>query len=352
MMMDYKNNVIQNDLKLITGQDYISWDKLKNKTVLITGASGMLATYMVYTLSYLNDKFNYNIKIIGTVRNIEKANSKFFSLLEKEYFVLIQHDVVLPLTYKENIDYIVHAASNASPKFILSDPVGIINANVIGTSNLLNFAKEHQIKNFLFLSTREVYGKAISENIDENSYGGFDILSSRACYPESKRMAETILKSFNDQFGVPFTIARIAHSYGPGMQLKDDGRIMSDLLNNVVNSENIVLKSDGTAERAFCYIADAVSALFLIMLDGENTNAYNVANEDEPIEIRGLAKKLTEIFPDKNISVIFDIPKEMGAGYSKMGRTKLNTEKLELLGWKKNVSLEQGLVKTLKVIEE
>ncbi|OFI48760.1 nucleotide sugar dehydratase [Floricoccus tropicus] len=351
-MIDYKDEVIQNDLKLITSQNYISWDKLKGKTVLVTGASGMLATYMIYTLAYLNDNFAYNIKIIGTVRNIEKASLKFSSLISNEYFDLIRHDVTKEFTYDGKIDYIVHAASNASPKFIINDPVGIINANTIGTLNLLNFAKDHPIENLLFLSTREVYGKAISDYIDENSYGGFDILESRACYPESKRMAETLLKSFNDQFGVPFTITRIAHSYGPGMQLKDDGRIMSDLLLNVVNSEDIILKSDGTAERAFCYIADAVSALFLVLLDGENANAYNVANEDEPIQIRELAKKLTEIFAERNISVVFDIPKQMGLGYSKMGRTRLNTEKIELLGWRKKVSLEQGLVNTIKAIEE
>lgn len=352
-MIDYNNKIIQNDLSLIADQDYISWNKLKNSTVLITGVSGMLATYLTYTLAYLNDNFQYNIDIIGTARNIEKAESRFQSLLKRKYLTIIKHDVTIPFNYDDkNIDYIIHAASNASPKSIMNDPVGIINANTIGTVNLLNFAKEHPIKNLLFLSTREVYGKAINDDIDENSYGGFDILESRACYPESKRMAETLLKSFNDQYGVPFTVARIAHSYGPGMQLNGDGRIMSDLLANVVDSENIILKSDGTAERAFCYIADAVSALFLVMLDGKNSNAYNVANEDEPIQIRNLAKKLVELFPEKNISVRFDIPEKMEAGYSKMGRTKLNTKKIELMGWKRNISLEKGLIRTIKAVEE
>lgn len=351
-MITYKNDIVQEDLALLLENQTINWHKLEGKTVLITGANSMLATYMIYAIQALNDKKNSQTKVIATVRNVAKAKERFADLLGDPLFELLAHDVTEPFAYEGEIDYIVHAASNASPKFILTDPVGIIEANTIGTMNLLKVARAKKTQNFLFLSTREIYGKAIADKIDEEAYGAFDILESRACYPESKRMAETLLRSYYDQYQVPFTIARIAHSYGPGMETANDGRIMSDLLNNVISNQNIILKSAGTAERAFCYLLDAVSALFLILLNGENGQAYNVANEDAPIMIRDLAELLVSLFPEKELQVIYDIPKEMSAGYSKMGDSRLDTTKIEALGWTKMVPLEKGLVKTVRSFEQ
>ncbi|WP_316606567.1 NAD-dependent epimerase/dehydratase family protein [Streptococcus pluranimalium] len=350
-MISYNNKVVQDDLKNILSATYIDWQKLEGKTVLITGVNGMLATYMAYVLAYLNEHKNARITILAGARNIAKAETRFLELKSHEFFNLIYHDVNNPFDYDGTVDYIIHAASNASPRFILEDPVGIIKANTIGTMNLLEFAKDKDITNFLFLSTREIYGKSIKDNIDEQAYGAFDILESRACYPESKRMAETMMQSYYDQFGIPFTIARLAHSYGPGMEIANDGRIMSDLLNNVIRKEDIVLKSDGSAERAFCYLADAVTGLFTVLLNGDNGQAYNIANEESPIMIRELAELLVSSFPERHLNLVFDIPKEMGKGYSKMGRTQLDTSKLEELGWKKDISLEVGIKKTIESFE-
>ena len=351
-MMNYKQTVVQADLKRMSQDPAINWEKLRGKRVLITGANSMLATYMVYLLAYLNETRDLAIEIVAAARNIEKAAERFRGLGPDQQVTLIQHDVNQPLSFDLPVHYLVHAASNASPWFILNDPVGIIKANTLGTMNLLEFSRKQPLENFLFMSTREIYGKAISEDIDEESYGAFDILESRACYPESKRAAETLLRSYYDQYHVPFTIARLAHSYGPGMEVNNDGRIMSDLLYNVLHSEDIVLKSDGTAERAFCYLSDAVSGLFLILLEAEIGQAYNVANEDEPIMIRDLAQGLCDWFPERHMQVVFDIPKVMSAGYSKMGRTQLNTEKIEKIGWKKLVSLEEGVKRTIQSFEE
>ncbi|MGT2832081.1 NAD-dependent epimerase/dehydratase family protein [Streptococcus halotolerans] len=350
-MINYSNKIVQSDMQQITAATYIEWQKLYGKTVLITGVNGMLATYMVYVLAYLNEYYDADITILATARNLKKAKERFLGLEGHYHFELIEYDVNNPFAYDGPVDYIVHAASNASPRFILNDPVGIIKANTIGTMNLLEFAKDKNVTNFLFLSTREIYGKSIEDNIDEQAYGAFDILESRACYPESKRMAETMMQSYYDQFGIPFTIARLAHSYGPGMELVNDGRIMSDLLNNVVRREDIVLKSDGSAERAFCYLSDAITGLFTVLLNGDNGQAYNIANEESPIMIRDLAQLLLSYFPERHLNLVFDIPKEIGKGYSKMGRTKLDTSKLELLGWKKDVSLEVGIKKTIESFE-
>ncbi len=149
-MLTYQNKVVQADIQLIISQKKINFEKLRNKTVLITGVSGMLATYLAYTLYYLSDKEAFNIQIIGTARNMAKARQKFEGLSE-DYFTLIQHDVTIPFQTNHQIDFIIHAASNASPKFITTDPVGIIKANTIGTLNLLEFAQTQKNRKSPFL---------------------------------------------------------------------------------------------------------------------------------------------------------------------------------------------------------
>lgn len=347
-MFGYNNEIVQRDLdELLEGN--IPFEQLREKTVLITGASGMLASYMAYTLMHLNIKKAYGIKVIALVRNKEKAEARFSEFLNHECFSLLVQDVCEEITLDENVDYIIHAAGNASPKFILNDPVGIIKANTIGTMNVLEFAKKCNVKNVLYTSTREVYGKVDNvEEIYEENMGVMDPTELRACYPESKRMAETILESYRVQYGVPYVTTRIAHSYGPGMAIDEDGRVMSDFISDIVNNRNIVLKSVGTAKRAFCYITDAVSAMFLVMLKGQIGEAYNIANETEEKEIREVADMLVKAFPERGLEVVFDIPKEQSAGYSKMGRVKLNTGKVEKLGWKCNVALKEGIKRTVK----
>lgn len=347
-MISYMNKVVRDDMNEITSRD-IPWEKLKDKTVLITGANGMLATYFIYVLMYLNDTKKFNINIIALVRSEEKARKIFKDFLDNELFRLLVQDVCNPIRFNGEVNYIVHSAGNASPKFILSDPVGIIKANTIGTLNILDLAREKNIENILYTSTREIYGKVDEDitEIYESDYGKINCKELRSCYPESKRVSETMLESYYHQFKVPFTIARIAHSYGPGIKIDDDGRVMADFISDIVNNRDIVLNSDGSAVRAFCYINDAVAGMFTVLLKGKIGEAYNIANENEQIMIRDAAIELTNLFPEKALSVVYNIPKEQSLGYSKMGRVKLNTNKLKELGWSCNINLKEGLYKTV-----
>lgn len=346
----YNNEIINEDLEFITKG--IDLEKLKNKTFLVTGATGMLASYYVATLLYLNDKFNYGIKVYALVRD----SNKFFSKLgieEREDLIVIEQDVCKPIDIKEHIDYIAHMASSSNPKTIVENPVGIIEANVLGTLNVLELAKKSKSE-IIFTSTREIYGDMKdTEIVRENNMGVLDNMIVRSCYPESKRMAENLIVSFAYQFDIDYNIARIAHSYGPGMIINNDGRIMSDLLSNVLNKENIVLKSDGTAKRAFCYVADAVKGLFYITATDNKNQFYNLANETEEIEIRQLADNLTKWYSDYNISLQFDIEnaKANNSKYVNFARTKLSTEKLENLGWKPEINLTSGIQRTIDFFE-
>lgn len=343
----YNNEIIQNDIKEIVSQD-IDFEKWKNKKILITGATGMLATYFMYVLMYLNDKFDYKIKIFALVRNIDNLKVKT-NYTERNDIIPIVQDVCSNININEKIDYIIHMAGAADPKSFTQNPIGVINANVIGSINVLELARKNNAK-VLFTSTREIYGKVEKENIDENDMGELNCTEVRSCYPESKRMAENIFCCYSYQYGVIYKIARIAHSYGPGMAIKDDGRIMADLISNVVNSNDIILKSNGEAKRAFCYILDAISALFRIIFFNDENEIYNVANETEEISIRDLAYKLEEKYKNKHIKVVFKIQENKNQ-YLKFERRRLNTAKLESIGWKPIISLEEGIDRTVKYFE-
>lgn len=349
-MITYDNKIVQEDLLDIISRENINFEKMINSTILVTGANGMLATYIVYTIMFLNEKFNYNTKVIALVRNKNKSEFIFNKFINSNLFQLLNQDVCESINIEEKVDYIIHAAGAASPKFILSDPVGIIEANTKGTFNVFELGRKKNIKNILFTSTREIYGKMESSilEIKENNMGVIDCLDARSCYPESKRIAENICKSYNIQYNVPYTIARIAHSYGPGMEINQDGRVMSDFISDIVNDRNIIINSDGTAERAFCYITDAIAGMFYILLNGKIGEAYNIANETESVQIKDLAKKLIDLFYEKSLKIEFRIPtQQQRNGYSKYERVKLNTKKLEDLGWNPQVELIEGLKRTV-----
>ena len=346
-MFLYAKDVVRKDMQELTSLPYIPFEKLKGKAVLVTGATGMLAYYFTMALMHLNLTRDFGIKVIALVRNKEKAEAKFEGFLQNEYFEILAQDVCDEINYEGDVDYIFHAAGACSPYFIKNNPTGIIAANTQGTVNVLELAKKKNVTNIIYPSTREIYGKVEGvEFIKETDMGVFDPMEARSCYPESKRIAETILRSYQVQFSVPFTVLRIAHSYGPGMIIDSDGRVMSDFISDAVNSRNIILKSDGMALRAFCYVTDAVGAIFLALLCGKNGEAYNLANETEPTPIRDVAQMLCDLFPERNMKVIFEIAENSGA-YCNYARVGLDTAKLEALGWKPQVKLIDGLKRTV-----
>lgn len=345
-MLTFFNTIVQEDMKDIYDEE-ILFDKLKNKVVLITGATGMLATYIIYFLHYLNINKESNIKIYALARNKKKAEEIFNDLVGDKNFIIINQDVTKEILIDEKIDYIFHLASSANPKSILENPVGIIQANTLGTINICEFAVKNNALVF-FSSTREIYGKIEGkEFVKETDMGVCDCIENRACYPESKRISETICKSYNLQYEMKYQICRIAHVYGPGMNINNDGRIMSDIISDIVNNRNIILKSDGSAKRAFCYLSDAVRAIFLILLNGRVNDVFNLSNEKDEISIKDLAKLGGQLFSEKNIKVDYQISNNNNNLYTNYKRSKLDNSKLYDLGWKIKIDLKEGIRKTV-----
>lgn len=344
--MNMNSEVVIEDLQRMS-EAKLPWRELDGKTVLVTGATGMLASYVSWLLLYLHEQAGVNVKVVALCRNRQKAEYYFGSYMGKPYFHLLIQDVCEPLTYDGKVDYVFHLAGNASPHFINSDPVGIMKCNLLGTMNMLEYARDCQTKKVIFTSTREVYGKnEEAELLDEQAFGTLDPLDDRSCYPESKRATETLLRSYYLQYGVNFNSVRVAHSYGPTMKLENDGRVMADLVGDVVAGRDIVLKSSGEAVRAFLYVTDAVVGMFTVLFHGETAKAYNLANETEPISIKDLAQLLTSYRKDKSIQVVTTEGSQKG--YCAYRRTALDTSAIEQLGWKPVIPLKEGINRVLQ----
>ena len=342
--------ILFEDLERIISDKNIDWNLFDGKTVLITGANGFLPAYLVETLLYLNDKHNMDIKVLALVRNMEKAKYRFSHHQGRKDLIFIVQDVAEPVFIDESIDYIIHSASQASPKYYGSDPVGTLKANVLGTYNMLELARKKKVKSFLFFSSNEIYGKVPVEcnPQDEMTDGYLDTCAVRSCYAESKRMGETMCVSWHHQYGVPAKIVRIFHSFGPGITL-NDGRVFGDFVRNVLEGTDITLNSDGSALRAFCYVSDATRAFFTILLKGENANAYNMGNPSNEISIFALAELLTRQYPEKNMHIQINVPRNQ-EGYIKspLSRGLPDITKLSGLGWNPEISIIEAFDRTIK----
>ncbi len=340
------SSIIQEDIESIINEG-LPWEKFKGKTILISGANGFLPAYLSYVFIYLNKLKNYDIKLILLCRNKAKAEIKFAQFLNDKNIQLLIHDVNKPVSIEQDVDIVIHAASQASPKFYGVDPVGTINANILGTSNLLQLAYQKKCESFLYFSSSEVYGVSNTEGkpIAESDYGYMDPTNVRACYGEGKRAGETICVSWMHQYGVPVKIVRPFHTYGPGMDLTD-GRVYADFISDVVNNKDIEMKSDGLAIRAFCYLKDATLGFIYILLKGETGQVYNLGNINGCTSIIGLAEKLIELFPEKKLKLI---KKEADQNYIKslVNMNLPNSEKLGHLGWNPTTTIEDGFRRTV-----
>lgn len=349
------NNIIREDLENIYAND-IKWDEFNGKTILVTGAYGMLASYIMYMLFYLHEEKEIFVSIIAVVRSKQRFRNKFGYLSNADYLTIIESDLKEPLKIEKSVDYIIHAASLASPQYYETCPIDVIMPNVIGNYYLLNLAVEKQVEGYLLFSTGDIYGSVKdTEIITENDYGAMDTLNAHNCYGESKRMAETMCMAFFRQKSVPVKIARIWHTYAPTMNVENDPRVFASFVNNILKNEDIVMKSEGTGKRSFCYISDAVAGYFTILLKGTIGEVYNVCNEWQYVSIAELASRLACLYPERNIKVVKkkrDIKEAYSENILLMEQDiRPSSDKLKKLGWKPVIDINTGFDRVIKYIE-
>jgi len=343
--MTPRNPVIEEDLDAILLHP-LPWQELYGKTVLVTGASGFLGAYLVDTLARLNERDSgAAITILALARNAERLHDRLPHLEDRADVRPLIQDVAEPPTTLTAPDFIIHAASEASPQHYLAKPVDTIRANALGTLHLLDLARAHGSR-LLFLSSGAVYGghDGTCEVISETEFGPLDPLDPRACYGESKRIAETLCSAYASQHGVHSVIARISHTYGPGLEL-DDGRVFIDLVAQILRGQDIVLHGDGLERRPFCYVTDMIAGLFTVLLRGQAGQAYNLGTTTE-LSIRDLAKLLLELNGDDRLSLrlgpgaqLPDAPRSSG---------HFDISKAAALGWQPHLPAEQGFARMLR----
>jgi UDP-glucuronate decarboxylase len=330
-----------------------SWDALSGCKVVVTGAGGFLGGYLTRTLLALNSAgvLAQPVKVLAMVRDVDRARQRFPDLLADPNFRLLAWDLnAIGIPDIGPSHYVLHAASQASPRFYGTDPVGTLLPNTLGTAALLEALRRGgDPRGFLFVSSSEVYGAVPSAtSLRETEYGVVDPATVRACYAESKRMGESMCVAWHKQYGVPTFIVRPFHTYGPGLQ-PQDGRVFADFAFNVVRGENIVMNSDGSARRAFCYVTDAIAGFFSVLLGGEPAVPYNVANPAGELSVMELAELLVGLFPEKELGVERRFQTD-GAAYIPSAYNRLipNVERLEGLGWKAQVGPADGFKRMIE----
>lgn len=341
-------NVIFDDFDRIIEEYRDVIDKLRNKSVLITGSTGMIASYLARFLIYISE--DYNIKVILQCRNIEKGKRYFLDSNISSNVHIVDYDfenVELPIN---KINYIIHAASPASTKIFKEKPIDVISPNVIGTWNLLNYCLRQKVDRFIYLSSNSIYGEGgIDKNIlTENDYGVVNPLGERACYIESKRMAEQMCIAFARQYSVDANIVRICHTYGPTFDIENDTRIIPRIIYKMKQKEKIEYYKDPTSVVQYTYVADMISAILIVLLNGESGQVYN-AGGDEIVKMDTVIKWMANANKNTQYSII---EKEIDEGYNfSKGKginfVKLSNDKIKSIGWKIIYSNEEGFKRTV-----
>lgn len=345
----FHNSLYEEDIGYTAGLD-LQWDKLKDSSVLITGAGGLVGSFLTDVLMWRNQNAGMNCKIYAMGRNKSYAQERFAQYWVSPLFTFLAHDITDKLEMKECFDYIFHLASNTHPIAYATQPISTIATNVMGTDNLLRYAVDHDTRRFLFASSNEIYGenRGDTEFFTEEYCGYINCNTLRAGYPESKRCGEALCQAYMRENGVDIVIPRLTRSYGPTL-LQSDTKAMSQFIRKAVSGEDIVLKSEGNQYYSYTYVVDAVSGLLTVLLKGESGGAYNIADEKSDIRLKDLALIIAEMCGRK---LVFEIPDSTEkSGYSTATKARLDGSKLKNLGWEMKYDIPAGIERTISILK-
>ena len=338
--MDSKNTILLEDIRQVVQS--VDLSALKNSSVFITGATGLIGSFIIRVLLYLNQTEQYNIKIIALIRNKEKAQKIFGTDSVDKHIHWIIGDIQ-SFSLSDTADYIIHGASVTSSQDFLHKPVETISTALYGTQRILETAKELRVKSVVYLSSMEVFGITDTrlQEVKESDYGYIDILNPRSSYSEGKRICECLCAGYAAEYDVPVKIYRLTQTLGAGINYNDT-RVAAQFMRSVIENKDIVLKTEGKTRRPIVYISDAVSGILTVLLKGKNGESYTVANRNTVATIRETAEMIAHTIAKDKIKVVFDIdvPKEYAPNLNL--NLNLNTDKLESLGWKACIGLEDA----------
>ncbi len=327
------NTILLEDLETVLNASFIDWEQFKNKTIFVTGATGLIGFSLISSLLYANEKKSLNLRILALVRNLEKAKSRFIDF-SKDFdnslnFVL--GNVESFNFPEEKIDYIVHGASQTGSKEFVEHPLETILTALDGTKNVLALAKEKSVLAFVYLSSMEVYGyPQRGHKVFENEIGTFSPLDARNSYPLSKVQCESLCFAYAKEYGLATRILRLTQTFGPGVNYNDN-RIFAYFGRCVAEKQNIVLKTKGETERSYLYTTDSTTAILTLLLKGENGKAYNACDESTYCSIAQMAERIAN---ENGIKVVYDIQDTAKNGFPNTLYMDLDTTAIRQLGWK------------------
>jgi UDP-glucuronate decarboxylase len=341
--------VVRRDLDEICERASSALARLAGSTVLVGGGEGFLPSYLVDALLHANDQGLSPACRVICVDNRSTADpARLAARSGRDDFALIEHDVTAPLELSEPLDYIVHGASIASPTWYRARPLETIDVNVGGTRRLLDLARAAPTKGFLYLSSSEIYGDPPPERIPttEEYWGHVSSVGPRACYDESKRLAETLCMTYQRLYDLHVTIVRPFNVYGPRLRL-DDGRVVPDFVRDSLEQQPLTIFSDGRATRSFCYVSDAAAAMLLLLAEGPSGEAFNVGN-DEEVTIAELADVFDEV-SGNGLGVRYATSSDAAYLTDNPSRRSPDLTKLTAaIGWRPAVPLREGVARTLE----
>ena len=338
------NTILFDDFSIIKQYYFDTVSDLKGKTILVTGSTGMITSYLCLFLLSIAEQ--YNMRLILQCRNKSKAESIFSDYLDKHNITTVTN-----FNFEKELppikpDYIIHAASAASTKHFVERPVDVMGPNIVGTWNLLNYSKENHVEKFLFFSSNSIYGEGgIDKNeLTEDDYGIVDPLNERSCYIESKRASEQMCRAFWKQYNVPTSIIRICHTYGPTFDVENDTRIIPRTIKKILNGEDVVIYKDPHSAIQYTYIADMVAAILIVLTRGAMGEAYN-SGGDEIVKMDDVIEWMINADPKIKSKLI---EKEIDESYSfapgkGVNFIKLSNNKLKRLGWEQLFSNQEGI---------
>ncbi len=325
--------------------------ELSGNRVMITGCTGLICSAVMDVLIRWNCTHDEKIIIYALSRNPEAIENRYEPYISEKWFETDRYDATSTIDHlRQDCDYIIHGAGNASPGNLVREPVETMCANIVGLRNLLEYADNNRSKRLLYLSSSEVYGKTTDNKpFDINDYGYIDILDSRSSYSCAKRAAETLCVSYADEYGVDSVIIRPGHIYGPTAK-NGDNRVSSIWAYKVARGEDIVMKSDGAQIRSYCYAPDAASAILKVLLRGQSSQAYNISNPDSVISIKELAEIMTAA---GNVGIKYELPTETEKkGFNPMPNSSLDARELMSLGWEGKFDAKEGIEHTISILKE
>ena len=342
------NAVFKEDMEYVSACKSVDWDNLANKTILVTGATGLIGSTIVSALIYANNTRDLNLHVIALVRDQNKAEKQFAKqVLYSDVLSFVEGSVENLPAISLPIDYIIHGASPTSSTFFIEHPVETINISVQGTTNLLNLAVKKAVKGFVYLSSMEVYGAPQSDDIITESQGTtIDTMLVRSSYPEAKRLCECLCASYASQYDICATVVRLAQTFGPGVDVNDN-RVFAEFARCAMNKQNIELQTAGTSKRCYLYTADAATAILTVLTKGEAGNAYNAANPDTYCSIVEMANMIAKEISNGKIKVCVPSDGKHEKKFSPPHNLNLNVRKIEHLGWRCSTYLKDMYTRML-----